>query len=145
MTNDEVKNYLKQVRQLNKAIKIKQDKIQQLNEQAASITVGLTADVIQGGGMNNKSFADAVNSKIDLQNQLCVDIYKQNTTIMDIKKRLDEMSESRPDLANVLFAYYINCWTWERVCVELELSWAHVVGTQHPEALKLLKNYLPSE
>lgn len=141
MTNEEVKNYLKQVRDLKKDIKIKQDKIQQLNEQAASITVGMTADVIQGGGMNNKSFADAVNSRIDLQNQLCIDIYKQNIAIMDIKKRLDKMAELRPDLANVLFAYYINCWTWEEVCVELELSWTEVVGRLHPEALTLFKNF----
>lgn len=139
MTNEEVKRYLKQIIHLRKAIDIKSAKIMQLKEQATSITVALTDDVVhQGGKMNDKSFADAINAALDLQIKLAADVYKQKELVEDIVSRIDEMGKTYPQLANVLTLYYVNGYNWERVCTELSYSWIHM-HRLHGQALGVFK------
>lgn len=142
MTLKEVKTYLMQIRNKQKLIQAKKNKIQQLRTQAESITATISQDVVQTSS-SNKSFADAISAAMDLEQQIYADMLAEITVTETIIKQLNAMSQEHAQLASVLYLYYVNSLTWEQVCVELELSWVHVVGRLHSQALTVFKNFMP--
>lgn len=141
LSNNEVKMYLRQVRDIRRSQIIKKDKIKQLQEQATKITVALTADVVQGGSINNNSFADAINATIDLRNQILLESYRESILTQKIFKQLSEMAKENKQVADILTAYYLNFWSWERVCSELSYSWRSV-HRLHKKGLEMFKRYM---
>lgn len=144
MTNEEVKKYLSQAYCLNKSIEAKNNKIGQLRDRRMKITADTKADVVQSGSMNT-GFADVTNELLVLETQICVEYYKQVKAEEDICERIYNMAEDYPKLALVLELRYINYMTWEHVCVEMGMTWSHVVGELHIQALEKFKNYLLTE
>lgn len=144
ITNDEVKQYLGQAYCLHKSIKAKGDKIVQLRDRRTKITADNKADVVQGGKLNT-GFADLTNEILALETQIHAEFYKQVKAEEDICERIYNMADDYPKLALILELRYINYMTWEQVCVELSMTWSHVVGELHIQALEKFKNYLPTE
>lgn len=141
MTNNQVKQYLMRYRHIQKSIKIKEDKIRQLQAQALDITSSISQDVVQTSNLSG-GFADFITKAMDIQTQIQAEMYVQHKILAEIDLRLHNMSKCYPQLANVLYLYYLNGLTWEQVCVEMGCSWMHVVGRLHPQALDIFKNFM---
>lgn len=136
----EVQRYLEQLGHIQLNIKGKQMQIEQLQEQATSITTMLKMDKVKGGSLNG-GFADAVAKIVDLQFAINTEIYKLVKTTAEINLRLDNMYLDHPVATNLLTMRYVNRLNWEDVCVQMHCSLA-TVHRLHGQALKKFKNYM---
>lgn len=139
MTNEEVKNYLEQIRHINKNIQAKLMQLEQLRAQTENTVSAIKQNVVQSNKGNG--FSDASDRIIDIQTKLKDDIEVQNQVLADIHKRLDLMFKDYPGLTNLLYLRYVNSLNWMQICVELNYSWRQI-HERHNLALKTFKNYV---
>ena len=117
------KEYLQQYRNAEDSINAKLDQIHKLRELATKTTQTLTADNVQSSGSNDKISA-IVSKIVDMENEVDAEIDK----LHDVKKHVQEVISAVPNAKQraVLTRRYINGYTWERIAVELNISYQWV-------------------
>ena len=74
LTHKEAIDYLSRAYYMKKQIESKKNRITQLWELATNISPVMTDDVVQGGGLNDAKYAEAINKAVDLRDSLCFDV-----------------------------------------------------------------------
>lgn len=140
MTNDEVKQYLEQIRHINKNIQAKLMQLEQLRAQTENTTSVIKPSVVQSH--NGSGFSEASDRIVDVQKRLQDDIKEQSELLYDIHNQLDCMFKDYPKLTNLLYMRYVNGLNWPQVCVNLEEYSERHVYTLHDKALEVFKLYI---
>ena len=130
------KEYLQQYRNAEDSINAKLDQIHKLRELATKTTQTLTADNVQSSSSGDK--VSAIVSKIvDMENEIDAEIDE----LHDIKNQVEGVISAVPDAKQraVLTRRYINGYTWERIAVDLDISYQWVCEL-HGRALQKIMN-----
>ena len=130
------KEYLQQYRNAEDSINAKLDQIHKLRELATKTTQTLTTDNVQSSGSNDKISA-IVSKIVDMENEVDAEIDK----LHDVKKHVQDVISAVPDAKQraVLTRRYINGYTWERIAVDLDISYQWVCEL-HGRALQKIMN-----
>ena len=117
------KEYLRQYRDADDAINAKLDQIHRLRELATKTTQTLTPDRVRSSGEQDK-VAAIVAKIVDIEREVDRDI----DGLREIKRQVERAIAMVPDVKQrkVLARRYINGQTWERIAVDLDLSYQWV-------------------
>lgn len=117
------KEYLQQYRDANDAIDANLDQIHRLRELATKTTQVMTPDRVQSSGAQDK-VAVIVGKIVDMEREVDAEIDQMQT----LKRKVQDVIAIVPDAKQraVLTRRYINGQTWERIAVDLDLSYQWV-------------------
>lgn len=116
------KEFLQQYRNADAEISAKLEQIARLRSLAAKTTQTLTSDVVRTSPENK---LERIVTKIaDMENEVDADIDR----LQDVKKQVENVITTVPEPKQraVLTRRYINGQTWERIAVDLNLSYQWV-------------------
>jgi DNA-directed RNA polymerase specialized sigma subunit len=130
------KEYLQQYRNAEDSINAKLDQIHKLRELATKTTQTLTADNVQSSGSEDK-ISVIVSKIVDMENEVDAEIDE----LHDIKNQVEGVISAVPNAKQraVLTRRYINGYTWERIAVDLDISYQWVCEL-HGRALQKIMN-----
>lgn len=130
------KEYLQQYRNAEDSINAKLDQIHKLRELATKTTQTLTADNVQSSGSEDK-ISSIVSKIVDMEREVDDEIDK----LHDVKKHVQDVISAVPNAKQraVLTRRYINGYTWERIAVDLDISYQWVCEL-HGRALQKIMN-----
>lgn len=117
------KEYLRQYRDADDAINAKLDQIYRLQELATKMTQTLTPDKVQSHGEGDR-VAVIVGKIVDMEREVDAEINR----MQEIKRQVEDTIAGVRDTKQraVLTRRYINGQTWERIAVDLGLSYQWV-------------------
>lgn len=132
------KEYLQQYIDLKNEIRSKQEQIKELEELAANVAPSL-----------NTSGSGTVSDKVGINSAKIVDIvYEVNEKLIsliemreEIVSRIDRLDNSK--LRLLLVKRYICGDTWEKIAVDMNYSYVHIVHRLHPQALAAFAKLFP--
>lgn len=133
------KEYLLSIKQLERAIKLKKEEIEELRTLATSITVKTGEEPVQTSGTSDK-VGNIVAKIVDLQREL------EDSVIAFLDKR-DECIDLMGKMKNIeeyelLYRRYIQDMKWEEVGNVMGYSDVYVRGALHLNALTNFENIL---
>lgn len=130
------KEYLQQYRNAEDSINAKLDQIHKLRELATKTTQTLTADNVQSSGSEDK-ISVIVSKIVDMENEVDAEIDE----LHDIKNQVEGVISAVPNAKQraVLTRRYINGYTWEKIAVDLDISYQWVCEL-HGRALQKIMN-----
>lgn len=126
------KEYLQKIKDLEKNIAQLNTDIQNLADMATSITQTMKQDAVQSSGSQQR-MADAVTAMVYKKEMLAENIELYLSTSSLIKSQIDDMPKRR--IRDLLWYRYVEGLTFEKIAVEMDLSWRHVIRL-HGTALK---------
>ena len=133
------KEYLLSIKQLERAIRLKKEEIEELRTLATSITVKTGEEPVQTSGTSDK-VGNIVAKIVDLQREL------EDSVIVFLNKReeciaiLDKMQDI--DEYEVLYRRYMQDMKWEEVANVMGYTSEYVRGTLHMNAIANFENFL---
>ena len=131
------KEYLSQVRILDKKIDIKQAEIDKLRSSLQY--KGIRYDTVQTSGGNPISMSSVVAKIVDYENSMYLEIDSLIDLRRDILNKLDKLTdESHLDL---LYMRYIQYMKWEEIALKLNCTYRWVLKL-HSRALKEFEKIL---
>jgi len=138
----QAKEYLNQIRDLDKEITAKLEQCDQLRAMATRTTASLSSEWVSGSRQSNDKMADCVVKLVDLNKEIDRDIDR----LVDLKREvIGKINKVKnPDYRLLLFHKYVNGATWEQVAKNMSsnkriYSTQHIRGYMHSQALKSLK------
>lgn len=125
------KDFLRQIKKLDKMIENKLAEVRQCKEIANNTTANLTGDRVQSSG-NPHRIADAIGRYIDLEREITQDIGNLIDTKKDVISVIEQLNATEYD---VLHKIYVQGFTFDEVAIACKhtTSWATTV---HGRALK---------
>ena len=111
-----------------------EERLLEIDTQIQKITQNIS-DMPQGNNTDPDKLTNKIQAKIDIENQINDEItngYKEMKLIEDLIEKLDEREKLLMRLR------YINCYSWEKICVEMNYSWRQVHYI-HSNSLKKIK------
>lgn len=119
----DAKEYLNQVRLLDTRINNKLEELSRLRAMVTKITTTLKADVVGGGG-NQDKVGDAVARIVDLQREIneAVDDYVDRSR--EIAATIDQIADA--DQLAVLHKRYFEYKKWEEIACEMFMTYRNV-------------------
>lgn len=126
-----VKEYLQQIRDIDKQIDIDMQEAARLRSLAEQTGQIISPDLVRPTGSRNME--DAVAELVDLERRVIDNIHKMVCIKDEIKGVIDTLSSS--DERHVLSYRYINGMKWEEMAVRLSYSWRQMHRI-HSRALK---------
>lgn len=137
------KEYLLQYTDLARQIVNKAEEIQRLETLVTKVNTPTdSSDRVKSSG-NQDKMADAVCKIADLQTELQADITRMADLQDEIKQTISKVSNT--EHRDVLYKRYILNMTWERIAVELNVSYRHTTrlhGIALQEVEKIIKDVL---
>ena len=134
-----VKKYLSQTFGMDKEIKLKRDKIRELDAERMSVSSMLTPTKVQTS-KNNEKLADLTAAFVDLQDFLVKSITQLLRLKYDILLMIDSIENHKQRL--ILTDRYINLKRWEDIKSDNYISWT-TLHRIHEDALKALYKQHP--
>lgn len=132
------KEFLQQYLNAEAAINAKLEEISRLRALATKTTQTLIPDKVQTGNHNRM---ESILVKIaDIERETDKDIDKLHETKKTVQRAILSVKGDR--LQTLLQYRYICGYTFEKIAVEMNYSWIHVVKNLHPKALKSIKEYM---
>lgn len=131
------KEYLLQYRHLSARIKILQSEIESLRADAESVSVNLDG-MPKGHGEKDKTARLAV-QLAECENALQAELSTAWRIRLDIIETLGELKNAKHQ--QLLHAKYISGETWERIAVDMDITWRYCYML-HGAALVELENIL---
>lgn len=133
----DAKEFLRQIRKLDKLIENKLVEVQQWKEIATNVSPNLTGERVQSSG-NPQKIADAIGRYIDLEREINQDIDKLVETKKDVISVIEQLNATEYD---VLHKVYVQGFTFDEVAIACKRgrSWATTV---HGRALKHVQTIL---
>ncbi len=128
------KEYLSQAFKLNKLIKAKESRIQDLRDQAERVSGLITGVKVQSSHAAD-AMAEVVVKMLDLINEYQHDISR----LLDIEREIKAVIDAivRDDYQLILHERYINLKRWEDIAADNNYSW-RTVHYLHSKALKVI-------
>ena len=116
MTKEELKEYIETKRE----IKIIEEKIEFLESKKTSIKSQIITDMPRGEAEQDRlgQLLIRIEELIELYNEKQIKLMKQQKQIEDTIEKLEDSVDR-----NILRLKYIDGYTWERICVELNYGW----------------------
>lgn len=116
MTKEELKGYIETKREME----IIEEKIEYLESKKTSIKSMIIDDMPKGNCEQDRlsELLGEIEELIELYNEKQGKLFKQQ---MKIEKCIDKLED--PTDRNILRLKYIDGYTWERICVELNYGW----------------------
>ena len=135
------KEYLKQIISIDKLINSKQKQVNDLKDLCGVKSRGF--DGMPGGSSNPDKIGELVAKIVDLENEITKSIDELVDLKRDAMKKIDQLSDSRYRL--ILNKRYLENETFERIAVDMDLSWkwTHKLHKESLEELdkKFFKNF----
>ena len=131
------KHDLRQHCWLKKNIKRLEDRLLELQTKATSMTVTLKQDPVCGGGDRDR-MAFNVSKIIEVRDQINEQLVKAYALEAKIEKAIETLPEREKMLIRLK---YVDCKTFEEVCVEMHYEWAQIHRI-HAKSLRMLSNEL---
>lgn len=131
------KDFLRQIKKLDKMIENKLAEVQQWKDVANNTTANLTGERVQSSG-NPHKIADAIGRYIDLEREITQDIDKLIEIKKDVIGVIEQLNATEYD---VLHKVYVQGFTFDEVAIACKhtTSWATTV---HGRALKHVQTIL---
>ncbi len=126
------KEYLLSIKQLERAIRLKQEEIEELRSLAESITVKTGEEPVQTSGTSDK-VGNIVARIVDLQREMEDSVMKYLDKRAECIGLLEKMQNI--DEREVLYRRYIQDMTWEDVANVMGYTSEYVRGALHMNAL----------
>lgn len=126
------KEYLLGIKQLERAIRLKQEEIEELRSLAESITVKTGEEPVQTSGTSDK-VGNIVARIVDLQREMEDSVMKYLDKRAECIGLLEKMQNI--DEREVLYRRYIQDMTWEDVANAMGYTSEYVRGALHMNAL----------
>lgn len=134
-----VKEYLLNIKKLKRAIRLKQEEIEELRTLATSITVKTGEEPVQTSGTSDK-VGNIVAKIVDLQRDMedsMIEYLKQRAECVKLLEQMQEVDERE-----VLYRRYVQDMKWEEVAQAMGYSNTHVRGTLHDTAIINFENLI---
>ena len=131
------KEFLRQIKKLDRLIENKLAEVQQWKELATNISPNLSGERVQSSG-NPHKIADAIGRYIDLEREINQDIDKLVEAKKDVISVIEQLNATE---YNVLHKVYVQGFTFDEVAIACKRgrSWATTV---HGRALKRVQAIL---
>ena len=131
------KEFLRQIKKLDRLIENKLIEIQQWKDIANNTTANLTGERVQSSG-NPHKIADAIGRYIDLEREINQDIDKLVDAKKDVISVIEQLNATEYDIIHKIYVQYL---TLEDVAdaYDRTYSWATTI---HGRALKHIQNIL---
>lgn len=131
------KDFLRQIKKLDRLIENKLIEIQQLKDTANNTTANLTGERVQSSG-NPQKIAHAIGRYVDLERELNQDIDKFIDAKKDVISVIEQLNATEYDVLHKIYVQYL---TLEDVAdaYDRTYSWATTI---HGRALKHVQNIL---
>lgn len=135
--------YLSQALYIDRQINAKLEKITYYRNLAAKASGGFSTEKVNGkppDGSRHSRVEYCVCKIIELEKAANDEI----NGLVDLKSEIEELIKKveRPDYRQLLELRYICCKKWERIAVDMEKSYVHVVHRMYPRALETVENIL---
>lgn len=134
----EAKEYLQQVRNADIAIKDKMEELADLEALATKLSGLSDGDKVQASSSQDK-MADTVCEIADLK----AEIHGEINSLLELKKEVREVigKVSEPVLMSVLHKRYLQYKSWEKIAIEMGMSWRHTLRL-HGKSLQEIEKIL---
>ena len=134
------KEFLLQIKKLDKMIENKMIEVQQWKDIASSTTVSLSGDRVQSSH-NPHKIADAIGRYIDIETEIKRDIDSLVKTKKEVIGVIEQLNATEYDILHKIYVQYL---TFDEVSVACQhsRSWATTI---HGRALKHVQNILDQE
>lgn len=129
------KEYLNEIRYLDKMIKNKLDEINNLKDQMTHISVTFTGEEQVQHDRNVHSLEKAIAKMIDLQDELTCDLAELQAKKAEAFHIIDSIEDK--DMSRLLYLRYFKYETWEKIAVEMNFSIRQIYRL-HGNALQLV-------
>lgn len=131
------KEYLRQYIDANQAINAKLEEIAQLKAKAEKITSVLSPSAGNAKAQDPDRLSSIIAKIVDMEREVDNDIKRLTKIKQDVEKAIMSVWDSQ--LRTLLHLRYICGYTFEKIAVEMERSYVHVVHRLHPKALQEVK------
>lgn len=123
MQDVSAKEYLKSIRMLDMAIKVKEEELYRLKLNIASLSPQTTGErVINSSTSDMMSTVDKI---VDMQAVINAEIDRLVNLKEEARSKINQLKDTR--YVSLLTDYYINCKTWEQVADDMgyDLRWVY--------------------
>lgn len=132
------KEFLRQIRKLDKMIENKKAEVQQLKEYATSISPNMSGERVQSSG-NPQKISEAINKYIDLEREAELDKIMLEDKRREIIAVIEQIED--PLCYNVLYKHYVEMKTFVVIAEEEHYSYAYILEI-HPKAVEKVEKIL---
>ena len=117
------KEYLKSIRTLDMAIKVKEEELYRLKLNIASLSPQTTGERVMNS--SNSDMMSTVDKIVDMQAVINAEIDRLVDLKEEARTKINQLKDTR--YVSLLTDYYINCKTWEQVAEDMEydLRWVY--------------------
>lgn len=134
MTNNEKKEWLQRYRECGAEVEITQQEIEELNSRAQKITASLSPTP---GGGQRADFTLTVDRIIELKEKLDQQVRLALLQRAEIEAAIEQVRS--PLHRRVLRRRYLNGDTFEKIAVDEDITYNHLVSRIHPQSLDMLE------
>ena len=123
MQDISAKEYLKSIRTLDMAIKVKEEELYRLKLNIASLSPQTTGERIMNSSTSD--MMSTVDKIVDMQAVINAEIDRLVDLKEEARTKINQLKDTR--YVSLLTDYYINCKTWEQVAEDMEydLRWVY--------------------
>jgi hypothetical protein len=132
------KEYLGQIRKYDILLRNKMDIVENLREQATSITAKMDKVNVKSTSRTDR-LEDTIVKIIDLENRILSDIEKITTLKGEVIKTIDAVDDG--DMINILYKRYVHYEEWTQIADELAFSIQHI-HRLHGRALLVVQSII---
>ena len=123
MQDISAKEYLKSIRTLDMAIKVKEEELYRLKLNIASLSPQTTGERVMNSSTSD--MMSTVDKIVDMQAVINAEIDRLVDLKEEARTKINQLKDTR--YVSLLTDYYINCKTWEQVAEDMEydLRWVY--------------------
>ena len=123
MQDDSAKEYLKSIRTLDMAIKVKEEELYRLKLNIASLSPQTTSERVMNSSTSD--MMSTVDKIVDMQSVINAEIDRLVDLKEEARTKINQLKDTR--YVSLLTDYYINCKTWEQVADDMgyDLRWVY--------------------
>ena len=123
MQDVSAKEYLKSIRTLDMAIKVKEEELYRLKLNIASLSPQTTGERVMNSSTSD--MMSTVDKIVDMQAVINAEIDRLVNLKEEARSKINQLKDTR--YVSLLTDYYINCKTWEQVADDMgyDLRWVY--------------------
>ena len=123
MQDISAKEYLKSIRTLDMAIKVKEEELYRLKLNIASLSPQTTGERVMNSSTSD--MMSTVDKIVDMQAVINAEIDRLVNLKEEARSKINQLKDTR--YVSLLTDYYINCKTWEQVADDMgyDLRWVY--------------------
>ena len=122
MQDISAKEYLKSIRTLDMAIKVKEEELYRLKLNIASLSPQTTGERVMNSSTSD--MMSTIDKIVDMQAVINAEIDRLVDLKEEARTKINQLKDTR--YVSLLTDYYINCKTWEQVAEDMEYDWRWV-------------------